>query len=242
MLRRDGYLMLFAVVLFWVFIFNRTLSKVEGLIFLLLYIAYILFLFEETTRKGPKAEFKTFLEYFVRFRYLASIQSRFFGSKVIKKKHSSPIGSWIANITMLVLGIIAIYLGANLFVDSAVFFADYFRVPKTLIGLTIVSIGTTLPELSVTIVAARQGYGHLVMGNLLGSNIVNIFLILGVASVINPLSILAFTVQFAVPYLIGFSLLVLVFIRREWKIHRGDGVILLGLYLLFIILSFILIQ
>ena len=87
----------------------------------------------------------------------------------------------------VVLGIIALILGGNLTVDSAVSIANYFGVPQRVIGLTIVAIGTSLPELVTSIIAARKGETDIAIGNIIGSNIFNILFVLGLSGVILPI-------------------------------------------------------
>jgi len=108
-----------------------------------------------------------------------------------------------------------------------------------LIGISLIAIGTSLPELSVTIFAARKGYGNIAVGNIIGSNIANIFLILGVSGLIFPLSIIKSTLSYSAPFMIFMSLLLLTFIKSHWEIRRIEGIIFLVLYTVFMILLFL---
>lgn len=87
----------------------------------------------------------------------------------------------------IILGMIALILGGNLTVDSAVSIANYFGVPQRVIGLTIVALGTSLPELVTSIIAARKGETDIAIGNIIGSNIFNILFVLGLSGVILPI-------------------------------------------------------
>ena len=93
---------------------------------------------------------------------------------------------WIA-IPLLIVGFVCLVKGADWFVDGAAGIAAKLRVPTLIIGLTIVSFGTSAPELATSLISAMQGSGDIAIGNVLGSNITNILLILGLAAIICPL-------------------------------------------------------
>jgi cation:H+ antiporter len=134
---------------------------------------------------------------------------------------------------MLILGGGAIIVGAKYLIAEAVFFAELFSISKTLVGLTLVAVGTSLPELSVSVSAARQGYGDIAVANVIGSNIANIFLILGVSAVIFPLSITRVTLVFIAPFMIFMTVLLLLFIKTRWELSRREGLAFLILYAAF---------
>ena len=108
------------------------------------------------------------------------------------------------------------------------------------LGATNEMIGfiTSLPELFVSVSAARKGYGNIAVGNIIGSNIANIFLVIGVAGLILPLSIIKSTIYYTAPFMIFMSILLLVFIRSYWKIRRIEGAVFLVLYAIFMTLLF----
>ena len=91
------------------------------------------------------------------------------------------------NIIMIVIGFALLIKGADLLVDGASKIAKKFHIPEMIIGLTIVAIGTSMPELVVSTTSAIQGHSDIAVGNVVGSNIANLFLILGVCSIIKPL-------------------------------------------------------
>ncbi len=249
MLRRDGYIMLFAALLFYVFIINGTVSRLEALIFLLLYIAYTVFLFETKPKSRDKYEFKEFIRYFLGFKYIATIQSIIIPSlnKNKKKSKNTPEEiktkelskpDIIRDFLVLIISGFAIVVGASYLVNEAIFFADFFDIPKTVIGISLVALGTSLPELGVTISAARQGYGNIAVGNVIGSNIANIFLVVGVSAMIFPLSVIKPTIFYLTPFMIFMSILLLIFIRSNWEISRIKGIVFLALYALFLAVLF----
>jgi cation:H+ antiporter len=241
MLKRDGYLMLFAALVLYLFIFNGTISRVEAVIFLLLYVAYILFLLKEKPQFKGEYGFKEFLTYFFKFEYVKTVLNAVSNHNRRKNdKSASEVTEpkeiktgFVNDIVVLILGGAAVIVGAKYLIAEAVFFAEYFQISKMLIGITIVAVGTSLPELSVSVSAARQGYGDIAVANVIGSNIANIFLILGVSAVIFPLAITSVTLVVIAPFMIVMTVLLLVFVKTHWELSRLEGVALLVLYILF---------
>ena len=140
-------------------------------------------------------------------------------------------------ILFFVLGSVGLYFGSELFVESAISIASFFNVPKFVIGITVVALGTSLPELVTSIVALMKGQNNISLGNLIGSNIFNVFAVLGITSLIQELGtssillFLDFGVMLAVILVFGYQL----FIRK--KISRTAGFILLSGYFSYILFS-----
>lgn len=138
-----------------------------------------------------------------------------------------------AKVGMIILGAIGIVLGGQLVVNSATNIAYSFGMSEKLVGLTIVAMGTSLPELVTSVVAALKGEKDMAIGNVLGSNIFNILLILGVSSLISPIGVSA-SLMVDVLFLIGISIFIfaLIFLSKgkEKKLSRAEGLILVGLY------------
>ena len=140
-------------------------------------------------------------------------------------------------ILFFVLGATGLYFGSELFVESAISIASFFDVPKFVIGITVVALGTSLPELITSIVALIKGQNNISLGNLIGSNIFNVFAVLGITSLIQELGtsfillFLDFGVMLAVILVFGFQL----FIRK--KISRTAGFLLLFGYFSYILFS-----
>ena len=239
MLKRDGYIMLFSAVLFFVFALNGELSIIESGLFVLLYIAYVFFLFEEAEKYEGKLHFKEFIIYFFKFKYINSAKQKINGSNRNGNSDSEdgngrPEGGFAKDILTLVLSCAAIVIGARYFVNESIFFAELLGIPDTLIGTTLVAVGTSLPELVVTVSAARQGYGSIALGNIIGSNITNIFLILGLSGLLYPISVAEISLFFTTPVMIVISLILLIFISTGWEIKRWEGVALMVFYAAFL--------
>ncbi len=154
--------------------------------------------------------------------------------------HREPIihGSLSKSVFALVGGLGGVLVGSALLVNSAVAIARFLGVPEAVIGMTMVAVGTSLPELAVAIVAAKKGYTTLMLGNVLGSNIMNILLVLGAASLVSPLMVEPEISEMALPVMLLLSLLLVLFMREGIDIGWRKGIILLGIYILFLALSF----
>ncbi len=140
-------------------------------------------------------------------------------------------------VLFFVLGAVGLYFGSELFVENAISIASLLGVPKFLIGITVVALGTSLPELVTSIVALARGQNNISLGNLIGSNIFNVFAVLGITTLVQELTtkskllFLDFGAMLGVILIFGFYL----FIRK--KISRRAGIILLFGYLLYIFFS-----
>ncbi len=133
---------------------------------------------------------------------------------------------------LLVAGFVMLVKGADWFVDGAAGFAEKFGIPHLVVGLTIVAMGTSAPEAAVSINAALKGSAGITIGNVVGSNIMNILLILGITAVICALQVKASTVKIEIPFLILVSLVLLVFGVTGNQITFIEGI---GLAVLFVI-------
>lgn len=138
------------------------------------------------------------------------------------------------NVLLLLVGFVLLIKGADFFVDGAVQIAERFRIPQIVIGLTIVAFGTSAPEAAISIVAGVKGSADLSVGNVLGSNIMNILLILGLAACIRTLKVQKNTVRYEMPFLIGISVLLAVMGYVEQELTLSSGLILWGVFCCFL--------
>ncbi|MBR2828868.1 MAG: calcium/sodium antiporter [Bacilli bacterium] len=147
----------------------------------------------------------------------------------------------IVNIILLIFGFIILIKGADFFVDGASGIAANFKVPKILIGLTIVAFGTSAPEFAVSIKSILSGNGDIVLGNVIGSNILNILLILGCSSMVHALKVKSNTVKKELPITLLLTTLFAVLLSDSIfdkgiknSFSRSDGITLLLFFLVFI--------
>ena len=141
----------------------------------------------------------------------------------------------IWNVILLVTGFILLMKGADLFVDQSAKIAMKFNVPQIVIGLTIVAFGTSAPEAAVSLTAAFKGNVGITVGNILGSNIMNVWLILGVASLFSVLHIQRTTVKYEMPLVIGVSIVLAMIGVYGHMLGRIDGIILWLIFIGFFI-------
>lgn len=146
-----------------------------------------------------------------------------------EKDSSVRLPLWESGV-FIVGGAIAIAYGGDLVVDAASSIAASFGLSQNLIGLTIVAMGTSLPELVTSVVAARKNEVEMALGNVIGSNIFNVLFVLGIAASISPIEFIMENV-IDIVILTAMSLLVWIFAWTDFKIHRIEGVVMLGVYL-----------
>lgn len=138
------------------------------------------------------------------------------------------------DILYIFVGIVLIGLSAEVIVNSAVNISKWLGIGEDLIGLTIIAVGTNLPELVTSIVAVRKGEADIAIGNLVGTNIYNIFLILGLAATINPITISS-NAFIDIIVLAITSFIVYIFIQHKKDINRKEGIIMILLYIIYIV-------
>lgn len=151
---------------------------------------------------------------------------------------------WISFI-LLIVGLVLILLGADALVNGASAVARKYGISEFVVGLTIVGIGTSAPELIVSAISAINGSSDIAIGNVVGSNISNVFMILGVTAIIAPITLTKSNLKYDLPIALGVSLLLFVlaydsiFLGKEFNvISRWDGLILIAMFVLFMIYSF----
>ena len=137
-------------------------------------------------------------------------------------------------IILIIVVFALLIVGADFLVDGASGIAKKFHIPEIIIGLTIVSIGTSMPELFVSITSAIDGYSDMALGNVIGSNLCNLLLILGLSSLIKPVDFQEETRKYEIPMCLLFTIILMIFSNTSGGISRIEAVILLVLFVLFI--------
>ena len=141
----------------------------------------------------------------------------------------------ILQIVLIVIGFLLLIKGADILVEGSSQIAKKLHISEIIIGLTIVSIGTSMPELFVSTTSALEGYSDISVGNIIGSNICNLLLILGLSAIIRPVTFKRQTKLVENPLSIIFSIIFLIICNVNRDISRKDGVILITLFVLFLI-------
>lgn len=141
----------------------------------------------------------------------------------------------LVSILLIIIGFALLIISADILVDGALGIAKKFHIPEIIIGLTIVSIGTSMPELFVSITSAIEGYSDMAIGNIIGSNLSNLLLILGVAATIKPVTFQKETIFYEIPMSLIFTIILMTFCNTQSEISRIEAIILLILFCLFIV-------
>jgi cation:H+ antiporter len=148
-----------------------------------------------------------------------------------------PRNSLIKNAVRLCLGLVGVLIGAKLLVGSILSFARIFDIPEYTISLLLMALGTSLPEVFTATAAAKKGYSTMALGNIIGSNIANILLVMGTAALVRPLHMDVKQMVPAVITMMLFSVFLVRFKRSQYTIDRKEGFVFVVLYLVFVWLS-----
>lgn len=151
--------------------------------------------------------------------------------KIAKDKRPKAIGK---DYLLLLLGVVMVYFGAIYTIDAVVFSAEKLNVSTHLIGLTVVAFGTSLPEIVVSLAAARQGNASMAVGNVLGSNIFNTFAVLGIPRLFGPIKINHEIMVFSLPFMVALTVL-LGIISISKRITRWEGLLLLLAFAFYVV-------
>lgn len=217
LIQREAPLMVLVLAAVMVFASNNVIGTVDALVLVTGFFVYMTYLIRWGKREVEAGHFvMTGLE--------SSVPER-------ARSDRKPYLNWLR----VAFGLGLLLAGASWMVDSAETIARAYRVPEEVIGATMVAVGTSLPELASTIAAAARGLGDIAIGNVIGSNIFNLGLVLGTAALIQPLQLTPVTVaaQF-VPAMI-FCLVLIPLAYTGEKVNRWEGGLLLGGYTLFLI-------
>lgn len=194
-----------AVLLLGMGYLGMSMNRVEGIILLIIFAAFLLWM----VLAAQKARDNTQIE------------------------EIETLPAWKCLI-YIIGGIIAIVIGGDFVVDSASSIAAAFGLSQTLIGLTVVAFGTSLPELVTSLVAAKKGETDMAIGNVIGSNIFNILLVLGIAAAVSPMLVLKENLIDAI-ILIAVSVLVWIFAWGKKQLRRGHGIIMILVYAAYVV-------
>lgn len=138
------------------------------------------------------------------------------------------------NIIKLAIGLTGVLIGANLLVGTIISFAETFGVPEYTISLVLMAVGTSLPELSTAIIAARKGYSTMALGNIIGSNVANILWVLGMSALVRPIHFNSLQILPAIVMMLLLSAILIRFKRSKYTIDRKEGMFFIAAYLVFV--------
>jgi len=213
-LKTSGIFLIFIDIIAFLFALDFKITRIEGLIFILLLILYILFIFySEKKRKLNLVELDEDL-----------IQK---GGENLKRL-----------IWLFAAGLVGVIIASRGVIHASIVIAEYFSISETIIGLTIVAIGTSLPEISTCIMASRRGHGEIAVGDIIGADILNILWIIGVSATIQPMHLKPQTVYYSFAFMFLIVGTMLVELRIRYRFGKLKGFILLGLYIVYLIFNF----
>ncbi len=197
--------MLIASVGLFILGFFNFINWIEGIVLISLLFVFLFFVFKKKSNDEEGQE--AYVE------------------EVTPETHSTPI-----LIILVVVGLVALYFGARFFIDGARDLAVLIGVPDLIIGLIVVAIGTSLPELCISVLAARRGEADMAVANIVGSNIFNIMFVLGIGSLLVDVPVSESVLYFHLPVMLLLSVVMFLMVRFRNKIDRMSGVLLVGIY------------
>ena len=210
-LRIDWPVMMVASLLFWYFISDGVISMYDGIFFVSILAAYIFYLFYNSSKSEGDEEVLELEGFKVKWMQSLSVM-----------------------LSLVALGCVGLIIGADFLVDGASKIASEFGVSDHIIGVTIVAFGTSVPELATSCIAAFKKQTDISVGNLIGSNIFNIFAILGITSIVTPITLQEESLlQWDVFWMLGIAFLILPFTVFGLKLQRWKGFVLFILYVVF---------
>lgn len=218
-IKKDTPFLIIVSIMLLIFGFDLKLGRFDGLLLLALFVYFLV-----STIKSAKASI--------------SEDVNFESGETAIAIETNADESLTKTILISIVGIIGIVIGGDMVVNSATAIATSFGMSPNLVGLTIVAIGTSLPEFVTSIVAIKKGETEIAIGNVIGSNLFNILLVLGLAATINPISMsmLAFT---DIVFMVLITLLLYIFMKKKNLLEKKHGIILLTLYIIYMMYTII---
>ena len=207
--RRDGSALVIATALAVVAVLWGDIGRVVGIGFVLLLVGYIVFTyFAERDGNSPSA----------------TLHAQ-------EAEQAAPVegGLWLA-VLLFVVGLVLTVLGARLLVNAAIELSRTFGVSEAVIGLTVVAVGTSLPELVTSIVAAVRKHSDVAFGNIMGSNLFNLLGILGITAIVTPIPVPPEIARLDIWVMVAATALLLVVTITGWRVTRREGGLLVGSY------------
>jgi len=208
-IRFDYLITLLVSILFLGLSYNGVISLWEGILLFTLFIAFNVYLFRSSNGDNPEVE-----------------------EEIEQVKGYS----WLFASLLFVGGIVGLYAGSELLVNNAVKISREFGVSERIIGVTIIAIGTSLPELITSIIAALSKRTDLALGNILGSNIMNILSIIGITAIIKPIGVSQAFIDSDFIWMIGITVLLFFVMRTKMRVSKVEGGVLLLSYAAYLIL------
>lgn len=205
-IKMDYLVALLSSVLFYIMALNGTISRWEGLILFVLLILINLYFFRKLSGKD----------------------------QLTSTEDQVPLNPLWKTLMLLIIGILGLFFGSDMLVDSAVNISKNLGISERIIGVTVIAIGTSLPELVTSVIAALNKKPDIAIGNILGSNIMNVLAIIGITALVSPIQVSDLFLKKDFIWMLGFTLILFPILKSKLNVSRREGFILLMLYGLYL--------
>jgi cation:H+ antiporter len=209
------FLIAVSFITFGMSILGNDITRLEGIILIALLVIYLtaLVLYQKKHRQKIIAEMN---------------------EEIKEHRHQ---GGLSKHLLLFAIGVIGVVVSSKILIESAVNIAYIVKVPEIFIGLTVIALGTSLPEVATCIVACKKGHGDIAFGDIIGANILNLLWIIGAASLAKPLIIARQEIVFMFPFMIFINVILLVFAAMGFKLSKWKGMVLMALYVVYLALT-----
>lgn len=205
-------LLLICVILLLLLGIDKSITQTDSIVLLAMLAIYMYSNYRSVVEKGSKSRV----------------------NNTSKVKGNNNLGEWIRIALLFALGLIMMILGSRLLVDNGVIIAEWIGVPQGVISLTVIALGTSLPELVSSLTAIKKNHHAISVGNILGANILNIVSVIGISSIPNDIPILSQNMRIDFPFMIVLLLILILPTIKKNKLYRFQGLIMLIVYLIYI--------
>lgn len=205
-------LLLICVILLLLLGIDKSITQTDSIVLLAMLAIYMYSNYKSVVEKGSKSRI----------------------NNTSKVKGNNNLGEWIRIALLFALGLIMMILGSRLLVDNGVIIAEWIGVPQGVISLTVIALGTSLPELVSSLTAIKKNHHAISVGNILGANILNIVSVIGISSIPNDIPILSQNMSIDFPFMIVLLLILILPTIKKNKLYRFQGFIMLIVYLIYI--------
>lgn len=205
-------LLLICVILLLLLGIDKSITQTDSIVLLAMLAIYMYSNYRSVVEKGSKSRV----------------------NNTSKVKGNNNLGEWIRIALLFALGLIMMILGSRLLVDNGVIIAEWIGVPQGVISLTVIALGTSLPELVSSLAAIKKNHHAISVGNILGANILNIVSVIGISSIPNDIPILSQNMSIDFPFMIVLLLILILPTIKKNKLYRFQGLIMLIVYLIYI--------
>ncbi|MDH5588579.1 MAG: calcium/sodium antiporter [Gemmatimonadota bacterium] len=208
---REGPLMVLVTIALYPILWDHEIQRSDGVLLLIALAAYLFFVFQSVEEEAPE----------ILDEYQAFVRNSVEGNGTVR----------LHDLGLLVAGSLGLVVGGYVIVTAAETVAVALNIPQGVIGLTLVAVGTSLPELATSVVAAIRKETDIAVGNVIGSNIFNLVAILGTTSAVHPIGVSPAVLSRQLPAVIILSVFMLPILRSGWCIRRWEGGLLVMMYL-----------